>query len=84
MICTLWLNSCATTTKNKPVPYVIPPTLDDADGELAVDLIYRGTTYKADCDGLFIPWWLWQNIYSYIVDSQAALDIAHENEGENY
>ena len=71
----LWLTSCTTTPKNKPAPRVTPPDPYNADGELVIKLIKDGETVTADGDAVLLPYWYWEKIFDYIVDTQAAQDI---------
>nr|DAF85292.1 MAG TPA: hypothetical protein [Siphoviridae sp. ct8aS59] len=37
--------------------------------------IKDGETFTATEDGLFLPFWYWQKVYDYIVNTQAAQEI---------
>ena len=76
-ICTLWLTSCTTTrtAENNPAPKYYPPDPYDKDGALVWVMIAEGDTYTATEDGIYLPWWYWQGIYNYIVNTQAAQEI---------
>ena len=74
-ICTLWLTSCTTTrtVENKAAPKYYPPDPYTADGSLV-------WTYDKETDTVTMPWWYWQKVYNYIVNTQAAQEITS---GEN-
>ena len=75
--CTLWLTSCTTTrtVENKAVPKYYPPDPYDETGALVWEEIKDGQTFTAGKDGIFLPWWYWQQVYNYIVNTQAAQEI---------
>src|SRR5574344_857625 len=77
-ICTLWLTSCTTTrtAENNPAPKYYPPDPYDETGALVWEEIKGGETFTASEDGIFLPWWYWQQTYNYIVNTQAAQEIA--------
>lgn len=81
-ICILWPTSCTTTrtTENKAAPKYYPPDPYTADGVLVWEEIKDGQTFTASEDGIFLPWWYWQQVYNYIVNTQSAQEIAS---GEN-
>lgn len=68
--CTLWLTSCTTTrtAESNPAPLYYPPDPYTADGALV-------WTYDEATDTVIMPWWYWQRVYDYIVDTQAAQKI---------
>lgn len=69
MICTLWQSSCTTTrTEASPAPLCRPPDPYTADGSLV-------WTYNEETDTVTMPFWYWQKLYNYIVDTQAAQRI---------
>ena len=69
----LWLTSCTTTqTKNNTAPKITPPDPYTADGEL----VWK---YDKETDSVIVPYWYWEKIFDYIVDTQAAQDIADIN-----
>ena len=76
-ICILWLTSCTTTrtVENKAVPKYYPPDPYDETGALVWEEIKDGQTFTAGEDGIFLPWWYWQQVYNYIVNTQAAQEI---------
>jgi hypothetical protein len=42
-----------------------------------IEEIKAGEPFTVDADGVYMPWWYWQKLYNYIVDTQAAQEI-HE------
>jgi len=73
-ICTLWLTSCTTTrtVDSNPAPQYYPPDPYDKNGELVWVEIKDGQTFTATEDGIYLPWWYWQKVYNYIVNTQEA------------
>lgn len=69
-ICTLWLTSCTTTrtAESKAAPLYYPPDPYTADGSLV-------WTYDETTDTVTLPWWYWQGVFNYIVNTQAAQEI---------
>lgn len=57
----------------------MPPDPLNAAGEIVIDLMHKGETVTAQEDGVFMPYWYYEKIFDYIVDSQTALDIAAGN-----
>ena len=78
-ICTLWLTSCTSTRTNNPVPIILPPDPYNAAGELVIKYIDEGETVTAQEDGVLMPYWYFEKIFDYIVDTQAAQEIAAGN-----
>ena len=78
-ICILWLTSCATTRTNNPVPIILPPDPYNAAGEMVIKYIDEGETVTAQEDGVLMPYWYYEKIFDYIVDTQAAQEIAADN-----
>ena len=75
----IWLTSCATTRTNNPVPIILPPDPYNAAGELVITHIDEGETVTAQEDGVLMPYWYFEKIFDYIVDTQAAQEIAADN-----
>ena len=75
----IWLTSCATTRTNNPVPIILPPDPYNAAGELVIKYIDEGETVTAQEDGVFLPYWYFEKIFDYIVDTQAAQEIVAGN-----
>ena len=75
----IWLTSCATTRTNNPVPRILPPDPYNAAGELVIKYIDEGETVTAQEDGVLMPYWYYEKIFDYIVDTQAAQEIAAGN-----
>ena len=77
-ICTLWLTSCTTTRTpgNNTAPKYYPPDPYDETGALVWEEVKAGETFTASEDGLYLPWWYWQEVYNYIVNTQAGQKIA--------
>lgn len=77
MICTLWLTSCTTTrtVDSNPAPQFYPPDPYDKNGELVWVEIKDGETFTATEDGIYLPWWYWQKVYNYIVNTQEAQNV---------
>lgn len=73
-ICTLWLTSCTTTrtVESNPAPQFYPPDPYDKNGVLVWVEIKDGQTFTATEDGIYLPWWYWQGVYNYIVNTQEA------------
>ena len=72
----IWLTSCATTRTNNPVPIILPPDPYNAAGENVIKIIFEGETVTAQEDGVLMPYWYFEKIFDYIVDTQAAQEIA--------
>ena len=41
--------------------------------------VKAGETVTAQEDGVFLPYWYWEKVFDYIVDTQAAQEIAAGN-----
>ena len=76
LILSIWLTSCATTRTNNPVPIILPPDPYNAAGESVIKIIFEGETVTAQEDGVLMPYWYFEKIFDYIVDTQAAQEIA--------
>ena len=70
----LWLTSCTNTPKNETPQRIAPPDPYNADGEIVIKYIPDGTTLTADGDAVLLPYWYWEKVFDYIVDTQAAQD----------
>ena len=68
----LWLTSC-TSTPTKPLPKYIPPDPYDAEG----NLIWQ---YDPDNESVTVPYWYWELIVDYFIDTQEALKAQGEKE----
>lgn len=79
LILSIWLTSCTTTPKNNPAPRILPPDPYNAAGENVIKIIFEGETVTAQEDGVFLPYWYFEKIFDYIVDTQAAQEIAAGN-----
>ena len=79
LILSIWLTSCTTTPKNNPAPRILPPDPYNAAGELVIKYIDEGETVTAQEDGVLMPYWYFEKIFDYIVDTQAAQEIAAGN-----
>lgn len=76
---TIWLASCTSTPASKtPAPRITPPDPYDADGELVIKALHAGDVYLVPEDGVYLPFWYWRKVFNYIVDTQAAQDIAEK------
>ena len=74
----IWLTSCTTTqTKNNTSPKILPPDPYNADGVLVIKYVPDGATITADSDSVLVPYWYFEKLFDYIVDTQAAQDIAN-------
>ena len=73
------LTSCTITRINNPAPRILPPDPYDAAGRLVINYIHEGETVTAQEDGVFMPYWYFEKIFDYIVDTQAAQEIAAGN-----
>ena len=64
----LWLASCTNTPKNEtPKTRIAPPDPYNADGELVWQ-------YDKETDSVIVPYWYWEKVFDYIVDTQAQQD----------
>ena len=72
----IWLTSCTTTRTNNPAPKSLPPDPYNDAGELVIKYIKAGEEITAAEDGVFLPYWYFEKIFDYIVDTQAAQEIA--------
>ena len=80
----LWLTSCTNTPKNEtPKTRITPPDPYTANGDLVIKYIPDGETVTADGDAVLLPYWYWEKICDYIVDTQSAQDIADINNEKN-
>lgn len=78
-ILTISLTSCTTTRTIKPAPRILPPDPYNTAGELVIEYVSEGETVTAQEDGVFLPYWYFEKIFDYIVDTQAAQEIAAGN-----
>lgn len=69
MILALWLTSCTSTDKNRPS--YTPPDPYDADG----NLIWQ---YDAETDSVTVPYWYWELIVDYFIDTQEQIKAQGE------
>ncbi len=74
-MCSLWLTSCTSTPVNRTAPDVVPPDPYDSEGRIVWQLVPAGQTITAKEEGVFIPYWYFEKLFDYIVDTQAALKI---------
>lgn len=58
------------------MPHIPPPDPYNAAGELVIKYVMEGETITPEEEGVFLPYWYWEKIFDYIVDTQAAHDIA--------
>ena len=79
LILSVWLTSCTTTRINNPAPKILPPDPYNAAGENVIKIIFEGETVTAQEDGVLLPYWYFEKIFDYIVDTQAAQEIAAGN-----
>ena len=79
MICALWLTSCTTTRTNSPAPHIYAPDPFNESGEMILKYVKAGETVTAQDDSVIMPYWYWEKIFDYIVDTQAAQEIAAAN-----
>lgn len=70
----LWPISC-TTSRINSTPKTTPPDPYDENGELVIKYIPDGSTVTAEGDAVLLPYWYWEKIFDYIVDTQAIQDI---------
>ena len=77
MILSIWAISCTSSPKNKTAPKITPPDPYTADGELVIKYVPDGATVTADGDAVLLPYWYFEKLFDYIVDTQAAQDIAN-------
>lgn len=52
----------------------------NADGTMVFEEVKKGEAFTAKCDGVFLPFWYFQNLYGYILDCEAVFDILEEKE----
>ena len=80
-ICALWLTSCTSTRTpgSSTAPKYYPPDPYNAAGEMVIKYIDEGETVTAQEDGVLLPYWYWEKVFDYIVDTQAAQEIASGN-----
>ncbi len=82
----IWLTSCTSTRPESnvfiAVPEVYPPDPYTADGDIVLQYVQAGDTLTPDTDGVFLPYWYFEKLFDYVVDSQAALEIARTNTAE--
>ncbi|MCQ2594827.1 MAG: hypothetical protein MJ196_06140 [Treponemataceae bacterium] len=79
-ICTLWASSCTSTPViNNPAPHYTAPDPYDQEGNFVIEEVTATQPFTAKADGVYMPWWYWQRVYNYIVDTQAAQEI-HEKQ----
>ena len=79
LILSVWLTSCTTTRINNPAPKILPPDPYNAAGENVIKIIFEGETVTAQEDSVIMPYWYWEKVFDYIVDTQAAQEIAAGN-----
>lgn len=72
MTLTLWLTSC-TSTRPSDMPHFMPPDPYDAEGKLVWQ-------YDAEKDAVTVPYWYWEKIIDYFIDTQEALKAQGEKE----
>ena len=75
----IWLTSCTTTPKNNPAPKILPPDPYNAAGESVIKYVSTGETVTAQEDSVLLPYWYFEKLFDYIVDTQAAQEIAAGN-----
>ena len=79
----IWLTACTSTPKSStPAPKVTPPDPYTEDGELVIKIVFAGEPFTADADGVYLPYWYWEKIFDYIVDTQAAQEITSGKNNE--
>ena len=65
----IWLTACTSTpTASAPTP--TPPDPYTPDGVLVIELVRAGEPFTAETDGVYLPWWYWEKVFDYIVDTQ--------------
>ena len=52
----------------------MPPDPYTADGVNVLQLVCDGATVTADGDAVIMPYWYWEKVFDYIVDTQAQYD----------
>ena len=57
----------------------MPPDPYNAAGDLVINYINEGETVTAQEDSVLLPYWYFEKIFDYIVDTQAAQKIAAGN-----
>ena len=78
-ILTIWLASCTTTRTNSPAPHIYAPDPFNERGEMVIKYVKAGATVTAQDDSVIMPYWYWEKVFDYIVDTQAAQIIAQCN-----
>ena len=73
----IWLGSCTSTptASSDALPRILPPDPYDENGEIVMQLVFEGEPFTPETEGVFLPYWYWEKIFDYIVDTQAAQDI---------
>ena len=66
----IWLTACK-STPTASTPAVTPPDPYTPDGVLVIELVNAGEPFTSEVDGVFLPWWYWEKVFDYIVDTQA-------------
>ena len=64
----LWLTSCTSLQGKNSAPKIKPPDPYNKDGQL----VY---TYDAEKDAVIVPFWYWEKLFDYIVDTQTMQEI---------
>ena len=75
----IWLTSCTTTRTNSPAPHIYAPDPFNERGEMILKYVKAGETVTAQDDSVIMPYWYWEKVFDYIVDTQAAQEIAAGN-----
>ena len=68
-IFTLWLTNCTSTRTPGSSPKYYPPDPYDETGALVWE-------YDAERDAVIVPYWYWEKVFDYIVNTQAGQKIA--------
>lgn len=75
MMLLLWVTSCTSTPQKKTVAKITPPDPFNADGEMVIKAVPAGIEFTPDTDGVFMPFWYFNKLFNYIVDTQAMQEI---------
>ena len=78
-ILSIWLASCTTTRVNSPAPHIYAPDPFNERGEMVIKYVKAGEPVTAQDDSVIMPYWYWEKVFDYIVDTQAAQIIAQCN-----
>lgn len=53
---------------------IYPPDAYDANGSSVLVLMPAGEPYTPAVDGIYVPYWYFEKLFDYVVDTQAQQD----------